>query len=439
MHALQGAFWPLHPHPPSQTAFAMLRHDSAFLILFFAFSLSANAQVTSGLIAWYPFEGDSCQAVDALGTPTNNGFLNGDISCGCGVVGNAMYFDGVDDYVVFPGTAVNENYFNTTDFTISFYFKPTSQTSQDQVILSRRDGCGIDHAFAIRYNPFSRNLSVLLSEAAGLNGTIAAQLPPNRCWYHVAVVRVGARTRLYIDARLVGEVNALQRVDLSNDTLLLTLGASNCTLERPFEGFIDELRLYGKALTADQIATLFFQPDQIGVDRYSSTLKDTIIYLGNSVATWITPTCATDFAWQPTTGVEDPTSPYTLITPEETTLYSLSFSDAYCTAVDSLRITVIDPSTLDCTEVLVPGAFTPNGDGLNDTWGLSNPFVIEPPFSLEIYDRWGSRIFFTDDPYQRWDGTWQGQPVNPGILLYRVQWHCKGEERLATGSLTVLR
>ncbi len=415
------------------------KHIFAAVPCLLAFCLSAKAQVTGGLVAWYSFDGDSCQAVDVLGTPTNNGFLNGDIGCGCGVVGSSMYFDGIDDYVVFPGTAVNENYFNTTDFTISFYFKPTGQSSQDQVILSRRDGCGVDRAFAIRYNPFSRNLSVLLSEASGINGTIATQLPPNRCWYHVAVVRVGARTRLFIDARLVGEVNALQRVDVSNDTLLLTLGGSNCALERPFEGFVDELRLYAKALTADQIATLFFQPDQIGIDRYSQELKDTIIYLGNSVATWVTTSCATDFAWQPATDVADPQAPQTLITPQQSTLYTLSFSDAYCTAIDSLHITVIDPSTLDCTQVFLPGAFTPNGDGLNETYGLSNPFVVDPPFSFEIFDRWGNRLFFSDDPYARWDGTYRGQPVNPGILLYRVQWHCKGEERLATGSLTVIR
>ncbi len=409
------------------------------VLLTLATCLWAKSQVSDGLIAWYTFDGDSCQAIDVLGTVTNNGFMNGAIECGCGVVGSSLYLDGIDDYVVFPGTALNENYFNTTDFTISFYFKPTSLSSQDQVILSRRDGCGIERAFAIRYNPFSRNLSVLLSEAAGLSGTISAQLPPNQCWYHVVVVRVGARTRLYIDTKFMGEVNALQRVDISNDTLLLTLGASNCTLERPFEGFIDELRFYAKALTADQIETLFFQPDQIGIARFTQELKDTIIYLGHSVATYITPSCASNFEWQPHTGVADPYAPYTLITPEASTLYTLSFSDAYCTAIDSLHITVIDPSTLDCSQVFLPKAFTPNGDGLNETFGLSNPFIIESPFTFEIFDRWGNRLFFTDDPYARWDGTYRSQPVSPAVLLYRVQWHCKGEKLIYTGTVSVIR
>ena len=59
------------------------------------------AQTTDGLIAYYSF--DACDATDDLGNG-EDGMLNGDVECGCGAVGNALIFDGVDDWVGFGVT-----------------------------------------------------------------------------------------------------------------------------------------------------------------------------------------------------------------------------------------------------------------------------------------------------------------------------------------------
>ena len=87
----------------------------------------------------------------------------------------------------------------------------------------------------------------------------------------------------------------------------------------------------------------------------------------------------------------------------------------------------------------MPTAFTPNNDGLNDTYGISNPYAIPELLTFEIYDRWGNRIFATQDPFQRWDGFYRGEPVNAGVVQYALQWVCQGEEQVQTGEIAILR
>ena len=109
-----------------------------------------------------------------------------------------------------------------------------------------------------------------------------------------------------------------------------------------------------------------------------------------------------------------------------------------CVATDSVQVTVIDPDELPC-EAFLPRAFTPNGDNLNDTYGISNPYAIEELLSFEIFDRWGGQVFYTEDPFERWDATFHGDKVMPGVFLWRVRYRCDGAEQVKSGNVTVLR
>ena len=155
--------------------------------------------------------------------------------------------------------------------------------------------------------------------------------------------------------------------------------------------------------------------------------------------TYITNTCAEQFLWSPMDGVQDETNPNTVLSPTETTTYYLAFTDLFgCTALDSLIITVVDPADLEC-EAFLPNTFTPNGDGLNETFGIDNPFALPDFIGLSIYDRIGYEVFWTDDPTERWDGSYRSTKVNPGVYVYRVQYMCNGEEKVEAGSITVMR
>ncbi|HRH38260.1 MAG TPA: gliding motility-associated C-terminal domain-containing protein, partial [Flavobacteriales bacterium] len=72
--------------------------------------------------------------------------------------------------------------------------------------------------------------------------------------------------------------------------------------------------------------------------------------------------------------------------------------------------------------VYVPNTFTPNGDDRNEFFQVSfhGPYR---DFSFYIFDRWGERIFSSDTPDAKWDGTVNGQPVPDGVYVWKVRYH----------------
>jgi gliding motility-associated-like protein len=67
----------------------------------------------------------------------------------------------------------------------------------------------------------------------------------------------------------------------------------------------------------------------------------------------------------------------------------------------------------------VPDVFSRNGDGLNDIF-LPKGTGIET-FIMEIYDRWGERIFETSDFYHGWDGYYKDKPCKPDIYIWKIR------------------
>ena len=70
--------------------------------------------------------------------------------------------------------------------------------------------------------------------------------------------------------------------------------------------------------------------------------------------------------------------------------------------------------------ILLPTAFSPNGDGLNDIFRVKYPFAVKA-FSLTIYNRLGEKIFETSDMTKGWDGTFRGVKQPMDIYVWVVQ------------------
>ena len=66
----------------------------------------------------------------------------------------------------------------------------------------------------------------------------------------------------------------------------------------------------------------------------------------------------------------------------------------------------------------VPNAFTPNGDGLNDTFGAIGQGISE--YRMMIFNRWGNMIFESDDVQKQWDGTHNGEKAELGVYVYKI-------------------
>jgi gliding motility-associated-like protein len=71
--------------------------------------------------------------------------------------------------------------------------------------------------------------------------------------------------------------------------------------------------------------------------------------------------------------------------------------------------------TISCS-IFVPTAFSPNGDLNNDTLRIYGACLSK--VHLEIYDRWGLKVFETDDPLEGWDGTYNGKELESAVFTY---------------------
>ena len=84
-----------------------------------------------------------------------------------------------------------------------------------------------------------------------------------------------------------------------------------------------------------------------------------------------------------------------------------------------------------------PGAFTPNGDGLNDTFHPVGNGVEK--FLMQIFNRWGEMVFETSAMDPGWDGTCRGELCPEGIYVYKVSFEVLGESKQVSGTITLLR
>jgi gliding motility-associated-like protein len=88
--------------------------------------------------------------------------------------------------------------------------------------------------------------------------------------------------------------------------------------------------------------------------------------------------------------------------------------------------------------VYLPTGFTPNNDGANDILYIRSNFITE--VYLTIYDRWGEKLFETNDVKKGWDGTYKGKLLDQGVYGYYMTFTCNnGEQSFKKGNITLMR
>ncbi|MEM7105935.1 MAG: LamG domain-containing protein [Bacteroidota bacterium] len=234
------------------------------LITISIFVTSFTSLPDGGLVAHYTF--DDCMAADMMGK--SPGIEYGQPDCGCGVIGSAMYFDGIDDHVTFDGP-INDA-FGKNDFTISFYFKTYANTTR-QIFLSNREECDYEtpylelkHLQPCGGGPTGR-VYADATESKSKRMISVGELPETR-WRHVTYVRTGEEYIIYMNGEEVDRRKAHKGVaDLTNAGPL-SIAYSPCiaaTAEEqraryfPMIGAMDELRVYNRALTGEEVLLLY--------------------------------------------------------------------------------------------------------------------------------------------------------------------------------------
>ncbi len=142
---------------------------------------------------------------------------------------------------------------------------------------------------------------------------------------------------------------------------------------------------------------------------------------------------AATYQWTPVTGLSDPAIADPVVSIQQSTKYYLTAtSTAGCVRKDSVEVLV---ATLSNTpeNYLVPTAFTPNGDGVNDCFGIKQWGNLNN-ISFSIYNRWGERIFYANTTARCWDGRYKSIPQASGTYVYHISFQsfCGAVDRKGT-------
>jgi len=139
------------------------------------------------------------------------------------------------------------------------------------------------------------------------------------------------------------------------------------------------------------------------------------------------------FSWAPSEGLSSTNSAQTLASPEGTTTYQLTVtSSGGCESYDDVTVFLESP-------IYSANTFTPNEDGYNDYWEISNISNYSSA-KVSVYDRWGQRVFnvvgYTVD--KRWDGTYKGLKLPAATYFYVIDLQTGNDEGIVTGSITII-
>ncbi|MEM2678646.1 MAG: LamG domain-containing protein [Thermofilaceae archaeon] len=160
-----------------------------------------------------------------------------------------LYYDGIDDYVGVPGFSA------PFPKTVAFYMYPLPKTGFQYVVGKSYGGAG---EFVIQFElSFPQTLRLYGWDGTSTFwiGTSSTSFHANR-WYHVAVILANPTTYIYVDGALDREIS-LTRTLTEHPTSRLRLGARYPDNASPFWGIIDDVRIYNRALTADEIRAIY--------------------------------------------------------------------------------------------------------------------------------------------------------------------------------------
>jgi gliding motility-associated-like protein len=230
----------------------------------------------------------------------------------------------------------------------------------------------------------------------------------------------GTYTDTFVSARGCDSIRILN---------LTVVGAINSTINiaicegQSYAGYSDEgtyVDTFHAVSGCDTIRTihLTFKPKaslNLGPDKELCAGDSLVLAAGSFLA----------YLWQ-----DGSTQSYFVVKKEG--MYSVSVTDSCGSVSDDIII-----SEKNC-EPYFPNAFTPNNDGRNDLFKLLQATNVSE-YSLTVYNRWGEKIFETNNPLQGWDGTVAGKRAQSGVFAWFSRFKRNSQEIKMKGTILLIR
>lgn len=185
------------------------------------------------------------------------------------------------------------------------------------------------------------------------------------------------------------------------------------------------------------LLTAFVRVDVLSVVPVSAFADPGVILKGENSTLIYTGSPGANVAWYPFNSTSPATGYTVTATPPAPQIYTVVATLGACVQEVTVFVDVYSFSCLG-TDLFIPNTFTPNGDGANDKLFVRGLKVED--FHFAVYNRWGEKVFETNDRSVGWDGVYKGKAADAGVFGWYLEAKCPGgEETFLKGNVTLIR
>jgi hypothetical protein len=196
----------------------------------------------SGLVSWWPGDGNAYDIIS-----TNNGALQNGASFGSGMVGQAFNFDGVDDFVQAPTSGLP---IGSSDRTIELWAKVDTFVSGESFFVGYGFGPSGQAITPLDLGTEDQQHRIFFST---WGPAIFGPSVGTGTWHHVAVTSLGGTQTLYLDGASVASGTLTMNTSAGTSLYLGQIPVDN---KRRLQGQVDEVTVYDRALSAQEVQTI---------------------------------------------------------------------------------------------------------------------------------------------------------------------------------------
>ncbi|MCK4550630.1 MAG: LamG domain-containing protein, partial [Candidatus Aenigmarchaeota archaeon] len=252
----------------------MNKKQIKFLTLFFAFLFIAPIYASDPyLVAEWHFDECSGNILHDSSGNGNDGTIHGDATWTEGIIGNALSFDGVGDYVTIPINSSSLLNINGTQITQSAWIYALSSVTHGTI--ATRNG-----AYYFQRDDNGKLASYLYGTTPETYMYSDSTIPLNH-WSFVAYTYNGSELRFYIDGKTSGIIQLTGNITPLFNKEPFRIGWDNFKTERYFHGKIDEVRIYNRALSDEEIKA-HYDAIMHPASAYPNATKNAIIITRSS-------------------------------------------------------------------------------------------------------------------------------------------------------------
>jgi len=227
-----------------------------FFCMFFLININVtHADLNEGLIAYYPFNNNA----DDISGNELHGSVNGALLSDdrFGNSNSAYYFDGIDDYIVISS---NESLDITGSFTFIAWVNVSDSTNDHQIVLSKwYKGCVHNRSYVLEFHPNGKTLQIPVGGGISTDNYSNAFSEKDISfdeWYFIVAMYDMTSIKIFINGEQTCSLTTSGTIP-KTDTLFY-IGRHECTTDKnTFYGKIDDIRIYNRALSIDEIDEIY--------------------------------------------------------------------------------------------------------------------------------------------------------------------------------------